>query len=167
MQTATSELNYDGCQKATGSFWGTRRAKSQAIRVKQNCLPSAVTLSTGAAEGPIPLTSSPTAQLTFFQAKAVVPCLVGNGKPSHRSLTKSYLPLWCILCFEHCCVTGKGPGPPGEAIIALLTLLGRAAPPPNPLCPNWWSQPLWGPSLPGLASLSPKLIMMSPTYISC
>lgn len=105
-----------------------------------------------------------------LQVKALAFGLIRTGKPSPRSSMQSSFPFQCALRFERRCVTGKGPGSPGKAVFALLTPLGRAARPPLPhpqaSCPRLPSAPL-GLTLPGLASLSPKLIRMSPTYISC
>lgn len=53
---------------------------------------------------------------------------------------KSYF-LLCVLCFEHSCETGKGPGPPGKGVTVPLTLRAGlstlAEPAPLRPCAPW------------------------------
>ena len=110
-----------------GSLGGTKIANSWVIRVKQNFYPQ---LSPSPRELCrvqllvqllVPLL--PQYRLNLYYSPS---CLKEEAKP--KELDEKQSSLLCVLCFEHFCVTGKGPGPPGESVIALLTLLAVSPP---------------------------------------
>lgn len=109
-------------------------------------------------EGQVPLTA-PTSSLFLLQARTWV--LSALFKIEHQVIGTPQKPLfWCILWLEYCCV-------PGEAAAVLLTLQTGIPPFPFHFVHFLQSQPCWDLLFIGLAPLLPKLIMISPTYVSC
>lgn len=153
-----------------GSLGGTKTANSWVIRVKQNFYSQLSPFPQGLCRVQPLLPLLPQYRLNLCYSLS---CLKEEAKL--KELDEKQSSLLCVLCFEHFCVTGKGLGPPGESVIALLTLLAVSPPgslpsphpTPHPSFSILAEPALWGLTLPGPASLAPELIMLSPTYLSC
>ena len=102
-------------------------------------------------QGIAPLTTPSATQAKFCYSLS---CLKEEAKP--KELDEKQSSLLCVLCFEHFCVTGKGPAPPGESVIGLLTLLAVSppgspplpTPPPSPSLSTLAEPALLGPHAP-------------------